>query len=306
MSSTSAVQTSPNLMSNLRGVIKTMRPKQWSKNVFIFAALVFDGKLFMPDLLLRILLAFVLFSMAASAVYLLNDLVDIEKDRQHPRKRSRPLPAGELSPRFAAVAAAVLALTSLAGGFALEPWMGVILVVYLAQNMLYSYWLKNVVIIDAMIVSLGFLLRVIAGVVVVHVTNFSPWLYVCSALLTLFISFGKRRHELVLLDDNAAGHRAILQEYNLPFLDQIITLITTSMLLAYTLYTFEAQTTLASSQRMLLTVPFVFYFVLRYLYLIHVRKQGGAPEELLFEDKPLLLGVVLWGLSAIAVIYWPV
>jgi 4-hydroxybenzoate polyprenyltransferase len=292
-------------MSNLRGVFKTMRPKQWTKNVFVFAALVFDGKLFMPDLLLRILAAFVLFCMAASAVYLLNDLVDIEKDRQHPRKRKRPLPAGELSPRFAAVSAGLLAAGSLVGGFALEPWLGGILAIYLVQNWFYSFWLKNVVIIDAMVVSFGFLLRVIAGVVVVHVSNFSPWLYVCSALLTLFISFGKRRHELVLLDGNASGHRAILQEYNLPFLDQIITLITTSMLLAYTLYTFEAQTALASSQRMLLTVPFVFYFVLRYLYLIHVRKQGGAPEELLFEDKPLLLGVVLWGISAIAVIYWP-
>lgn len=304
--STTSVLPSPTLASNLRGVVKTVRIKQWSKNVFVFAALVFDGKLFVPDLFLRTLAAFGLFCMAASAVYLLNDLVDIEKDREHPKKRLRPLAAGKLSPAFAAVAAGLFAILSLVGGFALAPWMGGILLIYLAQNLLYSYWLKHVVIIDAMVVSFGFLLRVIAGVVVVHVANFSPWLYVCSALLTLFISFGKRRHELVLLDGNATSHRAILQEYNLPFLDQIITLITTSMLLAYTLYTFEAKTALASSQRMLLTVPFVFYFVLRYLYLIHVKKLGGAPEELLFEDKPLLAGVVLWGAAAIAVIYWPV
>jgi 4-hydroxybenzoate polyprenyltransferase len=177
-----------------------------------------------------------------------------------------------------------------------------VLVVYLLQNVAYSFWLKNIVIIDVMVLSLGFLLRVVAGVVVVQVANFSPWLYICVTLLALFLGFGKRRQEIVLLEGGASHHRASLAEYNLPLLDQIITIVTTSTLVAYTFYSFDAATALAHN-KMLLTVPMVFYFIARYLYLVHVQHLGGAPDELLLEDKPLLINSALWALTVVILIY---
>ncbi len=280
-----------------------MRPHQWSKNVIVFAALVFDGKLFVPTLFWQTFLVFTAFCLASSSVYILNDLVDIEKDRLHPKKRLRPLPSGLLSPRFALVAALVLAVVSLATTIWLDPWVGVVTGVYLLQNIAYSFYLKNIVIIDVMVLALGFLLRVVAGAVIVQVANFSPWLYVCVTLLSLFLGFGKRRHEIALLEGEAANHRASLLEYNLPLLDQLIGIVTTSTFIAYTLYGIEAQTALAQDGRMLLTTPFVFYFIARYLYLIHVKKLGGAPDELLFRDRALLLNSGLWAASVVALIY---
>jgi 4-hydroxybenzoate polyprenyltransferase len=182
--------------------------------------------------------------------------------------------------------------------------VGLVAGAYLLQNILYSFWLKNVVIVDVMVLALGFLLRVVAGAIVVEVANFSPWLYVCVTLLALFLGFGKRRHELTLLQGDASGHRASLQEYSLPLLDQIIGIVTTSTFLAYTLYGIEAQTALAQDGRMLLTSPFVFYFVARYLYLIHVKKLGGAPDELLFKDRALMANSLLWMISVVAIIYF--
>lgn len=296
--------TSTTFLSTVRGLLRSMRLSQWSKNVIVFAALVFDGKLDEPQMVLRTTLVFLCFCLVSSSVYLMNDLVDIEKDRQHPRKQLRPLPSGQLSPIVAAVAAFILAVVGMAASLWIDPWVGGILGLYLAQNVAYSFYLKNVVIVDVMILSLGFLLRVIAGVVVVDVTNFSPWLYVCVTLLSLFLGFGKRRHELTLLAGDAGSHRASLDQYNLNLLDQLIGLVTTSTLVSYTLYTFGAQTALAG-WRMLLTVPFVFYFIARYLYLIHVRKLGGAPDELLLKDRPLLLNSALWALTVVALIYWP-
>jgi len=281
-----------------------MRLSQWTKNGIVFAGLVFDGKLGEPDLFWRTTLVAFCFCLVSSSVYLMNDLVDIEKDRQHPRKRLRPLPSGQLSPLVAAVAAFVLAVVGMAITVWVSPWAGAIMGLYLVQNVAYSFYLKNVVIVDVMILSLGFLLRVIAGVVVVNVTNFSPWLYVCVTLLSLFLGFGKRRHEITLLAGDAGSHRASLEHYNLALLDQLIGLVTTSTLVSYTLYTFEAQTALAGG-RMLFTVPFVFYFIARYLYLIHVRKLGGAPDELLIKDRPLLINTACWAFTVVALIYWP-
>jgi 4-hydroxybenzoate polyprenyltransferase len=289
--------------SNWRGLLKTMRPQQWVKSIIVFAALVFDGKLFVPDLFLKTTLIFICFCLLSSAVYILNDLVDMEKDRQHPGKRTRPLASGRLEPRFAAFAAAILGVVSVGVAFAVEPLAGLVLLAYLAQNVAYSFWLKNIVIIDVMVLSLGFLLRVVAGVVVVDVENFSPWLYICVTLLALFLGFGKRRQEIVLLEDSAGQHRASLQEYNLPLLDQIITIITTSTLIAYTFYSFDAATALAHN-RMLITVPFVFYFIARYLYLVHVKGLGGAPDELLLEDRPLLINSALWAVTVVGLIYF--
>ena len=305
--STSATQSTVNAapatpVGNLRGLLRTMRPRQWVKSIIVYAALVFDGKLFHLDLLLQTTLVFFAFCLLSSSVYIMNDLVDIEKDRQHPKKSTRPLPSGQLSPRLAVGAAVALALLSLAGGFWVNLWVGVVLLVYLVQNVAYSFWLKNIVIIDVMVLSLGFLLRVVAGVIVVQVENFSPWLYICVTLLALFLGFGKRRQEIVLLEGDASNHRASLAEYNLPLLDQILAMITTSTLIAYTFYSFDAATALAHN-KMLITVPFVFYFLARYLYLVHVRHLGGAPDELLLEDRPLLINSALWGIAVIALIY---
>ncbi len=301
--SSSAVTVS-NVWINLRGLFKTMRPHQWTKNAIIFVALVFDGKLSNPELLGRTILVALCFCMASSSVYLMNDLADIEKDRLHPRKRLRPLPSGQLDPRLATFAATILALVSLAVATWLNIWVGAITLAYLLQNVAYSFYLKNIVLIDVMVLSLGFLLRVIAGVVIVHVNNFSPWLYVCVTLLALFLGFGKRRHEISLLEDGAAKHRSSLEHYNLPLIDQIIGIVTTSMFLAYTFYCFEAKTALVKDGRMLLTAPFVFYFIVRYLYLIHVKKLGGAPDELLLQDRPLLVNTALFGLAVVGLIYW--
>jgi len=302
MSSTSAQATVAVPRNNFIGLIKTMRLRQWVKNVIVYAALVFDGKLFDPELFLKTTGIFLAFCLLSSSVYILNDLVDMEKDRQHPRKRARPLASGQLNPRVAAAAAAVLAIVAIAGAFALSFWAGVILLVYLAQNFAYSFWLKNIVIIDVMVLAFGFLLRVMAGVAVVQVDNFSPWLYVCVTLLALFLGFGKRRQEIVLLEEGAGNHRSSLLEYNLPLLDQIIGMVVTATLVAYTFYSFDATTALAHS-RMLLTVPFVFYFLTRYLYLVHVKHLGGAPDELLLEDRPLLINSVLWAVSVVLLIY---
>jgi 4-hydroxybenzoate polyprenyltransferase len=292
------------IVRTLRGLLRTMRLQQWPKNVIVYAGLVFDGKLFNAGLFWQTTLVMLCFCLASSSVYIMNDLADIEKDRLHPRKRARPLPAGELNPVVAAVVAALLALVALGVTFWLDPWVGVVTAAYLIQNILYSFWLKNLVIIDVMVLALGFLLRVVAGALMVQVTNFSPWLYLCVTLLALFLGFGKRRHEMTLLQAGAANHRGSLEHYSLPLLDQIIGIVTTSTFLAYALYSIEAQTALAQDGRMLLTTPFVFYFIARYLYLIHVRKLGGAPDELLFKDRALLVNSALWGLSVVALIYF--
>lgn len=302
MSPSSAPATLAGKRNNFAGLLRTMRPRQWIKSVIVYAALVFDGKLFVPELFLKTTVIFLAFCLISSSVYIINDLVDMEKDRQHPRKRSRPLASGQLEPSIAIGAAGVLAVLAIGAAFWLNLWAGVILIVYLVQNIAYSFWLKNIVIIDVMVLALGFLLRVLAGVVVVEVQNFSPWLYVCVTLLALFLGFGKRRQEIVLLEEDAANHRAILSEYNLPLLDQIIGMVVTATLVAYTFYSFDATTALAHS-KMLLTVPFVFYMLTRYLYLVHVKLLGGAPDELLLEDRPLLINSVLWAVSVVALIY---
>ena len=301
---TVSTTNSSGFSANLRGLIRTMRPHQWVKNLIIYAALVFDGKLFEPDLFLKTTLVVVCFSLVSSSVYIMNDLVDMEKDRQHPRKQSRPLPSGKLRPRFAIISAVILVTTGVGGAFLINPMVGVVTVAYILQNVAYSFYLKDIVIVDVMVLSLGFLLRVVAGSIVADVAHFSPWLYVCVTLLALFLGFGKRRQEIVLLEEGASAHRASLQQYNLAMLDQIMTIVITSTLVAYTLYTFEARTALVSGGRMLLTVPFVLYFIFRYLYLVHVEKKGGAPDELLLKDKPLLINTGLWAVAVVALIYF--
>jgi len=286
----------------LRPLVKTMRPKQWAKNVFVFAGIFFDGKVLELDLLLKSIIAFVIFCLVSSAIYLINDLVDVEKDRLHPTKKNRPLASGALSPRVAKIAAVLLLAISLPAAFLLRFEFGLTATLYALTTILYSFWLKHIVIIDVMTLAAGFVLRVYGGAVVVQVARFSPWLYVCTTLLSLFIVINKRRHELVLLTDGANGHRASLEEYSIPFLDEMTSLVTATALVCYSFYTFTAPN-LPPNHAMMLTIPFVMYGIFRYLYLIHSKNLGGAPEDIVLGDRPLLLTLFLWGLVCGLAIY---
>ena len=286
----------------LIALLKAMRPKQWAKNVFLFAALVFDEKLFRPIPLIKTALGFLIFCLLSGAVYLVNDVVDAEKDRLHPSKRKRPIASGELSPKVALATASAIGLTLIPASFLLDFYFGLVALAYLITMVAYSFWLKNVVLLDVFTVSAGFVLRVAAGVILVKAERFSPWLYICTTLLALFISISRRRHELILLNENASNHRAILEEYNLRLLDELIVIVTSSTIVAYSLYTFSAPN-LPPNHTMMLTIPLVLYCLFRYLYLIHVKGEGGAPEDLIFADKPLLAGLLLWGLAVIAILY---
>jgi 4-hydroxybenzoate polyprenyltransferase len=290
-------------MSTLRAIIKTMRPKQWTKNVVVYAALIFDGKFLDPALFIRTTAMFVLFCLVSSAVYLLNDLADIEKDRAHPLKRNRPLASGALKPTYAVIALVVLLGFSLPAAFMLDVTAALILTGYFLLNVAYSFWLKNMVILDVFTIAAGFVLRVAAGAAGVHVERFSPWLYVCITLIALIIALGKRRAELVSLEEDASNHRAILDEYNLNFLDQLIGLTTGATIVTYSLYTFSANN-LPENHLMMLTIPIVIYFLFRYLYLIHVKHLGGAPDELIFKDKPLFISGVFWAVAVVLILYF--
>jgi len=288
----------------LRLLLKAMRPKQWAKNVFVFAGLFFDAKAFQLRPLLRSIAAFAIFCLISSAIYLINDLADIEKDRLHPLKRLRPIASGALSPFTAQIAAGVILAAGIPGAFLLDAVFGFTVLLYAALMILYSYVLKKIVIIDVMTVAAGFVLRVFAGSAVVQVARFSPWLYVCTTLLALFIAINKRRDELILLADSANSHRASLDEYNLPLLDDMNSLVTSATLVSYSFYTFSTPN--APDHSMMLTIPFVVYGIFRYLYLLRIKKLGGAPEEVVLGDRPLLITLLLWGLTAGIVTYSPI
>lgn len=283
-------------------LLETMRPKQWVKNVFVFAPLVFDVKFFNLVYLSKTVAGFALLCLVSGAVYIINDLADAENDRHHPRKRNRPIASGRLPTGVALAAAILIPVVSLPAGFLLAPLFGAILLLYLLLQIAYSFSLKNLVIIDVLVIAAGFVLRVAAGVPLVVAERFSPWMYVCMALLALFIGFNKRRHELVLLQGNANAHRESLEDYNLPLLDQIIGIVTAATLVAYAFYTFSAPN-LPPNHAMMLTIPFVLYAVFRYLYLVQVKGLGGEPEEIVLRDRPFQLGVLLWGLSVVLIMY---
>jgi 4-hydroxybenzoate polyprenyltransferase len=279
-----------------------LRPRQWIKNGLVFMALLFDEKLFDWPLLFKTIFAFGLFCMISSTVYIINDLADLEQDKQHPKKRRRALPSGQLQPWFAVVSAVGILAVCLPLSFWLNLYFGLIVLLYFLMQLGYSFALKHVVIIDVMVVASGFVLRVGAGAVVAEAERFSPWLYVCTIFLALFLAIGKRRHELTLLADGANSHRKILDEYSLNLLDEMSRLVTTGALITYSLYTFSA-TNLPPNHTMMLTIPFFIYFLFRYQYLIHVKGEGGAPEMLLYTDLPLLLDIVLWGISIVLIMY---
>jgi 4-hydroxybenzoate polyprenyltransferase len=290
------------IFAMIPALLRTMRPRQWPKNAFIFAALVFDRQLYDPGPFLVTLAGFGILCLASGAVYMINDLADLESDRQHPVKRMRPLASGALAPATARVAAVILVLVALAGSLALNMNFTLVIVGYLALNLMYSSWLKHVPIIDVFSIAAGFVLRVAAGVTLITVERFSPWLFVCMTLLALFIGFGKRRAELSLLQADANSHRRVLDGYTISYLDQLIMIVSSTTVVAYSLYTFSA-VNLPENHLMMLTIPFVVYAIFRYLHLIHVENEGGAPEDLLLRDRPLLAAIFLWGLSSIVILY---
>lgn len=287
----------------LIGILKSLRPKQWTKNGFVFAALIFDIKLFQAEPFVKTLYGFVLLCFLSGTVYIINDLVDVEKDRQHPTKRNRPIASGRVPLRVAIISAVVLSVACLSLSFWLDSTFGIVALSYWLLQIAYSLILKNIVIVDVLTVAGGFVLRVAAGVVLVQAERFSPWLYVFTVLLALFLVLGKRRQELALLKEQATNTRAILDEYNLPFLDEMMAIVTAGTVMTYSFYTFSAPN-LPSNHLMMLTIPFVLYGIFRYLYVIHVQGNGGAPDEVLLVDRPLQISIILFTLTAIAILYF--
>ena len=286
----------------LRALLKTMRPRQWTKNAFLFAALVFDGKLFHLTDFLRTLAGFGLFCLISSAVYIFNDLLDVEADSQHPLKKNRPIASGRLPMPIAIAAGGILSLISLALAYLLAWQFAVTILVYFVMMLAYSQWLKHVPILDVLILAAGFVLRVHSGTTLITVERFSPWLYVLMTLLALYLGFGKRRAELALLTGDATNHRRVLDGYTIPLLDQFITIVSGTTIVAYSLYTFFRPET-PGNHALMLTIPFVIYAIFRYLYLIQVRQIGGEPEEILLSDRPFQISIFIWGLAVLAVFY---
>jgi 4-hydroxybenzoate polyprenyltransferase len=288
--------------SLILALIKTMRPKQWAKNGVLFAALVFDRQLLNRVSLERTIAGFIIFCLLSSAVYIINDILDIESDRAHPQKKDRPIPSGALPVSIAIIFAILLLVIAFPAAYLLAPEFALICAVYFVMNLAYSKWLKHVPLLDVLIIAAGFVLRVAGGVMLIQVQRFSPWLYVVMTLGALYIGFGKRRSELSLLAAGASNHRRVLDGYTLPLLDQLITIVSSTTIVAYSLYTFSAPN-LPDNHSMMLTIPFVIYGIFRYLYLIQVKDSGGAPEEMLFSDRPLQITIVLWGAAVLLIFY---
>jgi 4-hydroxybenzoate polyprenyltransferase len=286
----------------LRALIKTMRPRQWTKNAFVLAAVVFDRQLTNQVALINALVAFVLFCLLSSVVYIINDIADVQADRLHPIKRNRPIASGKLPIPVAIGAAVFLIIFTIPAAYLLSPTFAAIAVAYFVINIAYSHWLKHVPLVDVFIIAAGFVLRVAAGVSVVNVERFSPWLYVVTTLFALYIGFGKRRAELTLPVEEGGPTRRVLDGYTIPFLDQLIIIVSATTIVAYSLYTFSAPN-LPTNHAMMFTIPFVVYGIFRYLYLLQVKLEGGAPEELLLTDRPLQIAIMLWGLSVLVIFY---
>lgn len=302
MSTGAAATVRPaSVLETLVLLVRSMRPRQWPKNAVVLVGLVFARELGRPDLVGRALAATAIFCLLSGAVYLINDLLDVEMDRHHPTKRDRPLASGRLPAGVAWAAAAALVAGGLAASFALSSAFGGVAGGYLALQAMYIAVLKHAVILDVLALAAGFVLRAVAGAVVVAVP-ISPWLYVCTMLLALFLALGKRRQELVLLAGGAGDHRPALDHYTVRLVDQLIQVVTTSLILAYMLYTFAAEN-LPRNHAMMLTIPFVLYGIFRYLYLVQVRGEGGAPEDVLLRDRATALCVVLWAAASVGILY---
>ena len=287
----------------IKDIILAMRPHQWTKNFFIYAALIFSQNIFNLPLLVKTTIAFSAFCLISSALYIFNDLKDLAEDKLHPLKSKRPIASGKIKKSTAILMIVILGLLGFSSAFTLNKNYFIIILVYFLIQMAYSIKLKHIVILDVFVVALGFLIRVVAGGLAIEV-SLSSWLLICTILLALFLALSKRRHELVLLEDEASDHRPILEEYSPYLLDQMIAVVTASTVIAYCLYTISEETvTKFGTKNLIFTVPFVLYGIFRYLYLIHQKSEGGSPEALLIKDKPLLIAIFLWIVTAVIILY---
>lgn len=293
------------ISQSLRGLLVEMRPKEWTKNLLVFSGLVFSRSLFEHNHLLISIGGFVAFCLISSGIYIFNDICDLEKDKLHPTKKNRPIASGNLNLNFARFVMVLLFLSGTILALYLSFPFAIAIGIYLSLSLAYSLGLKNAVILDVLIISSGFVIRAIAGALVLHV-EVSAWLVLCTSMVALLVGFGKRRHELVLLEENAGSHRASLNDYSLQFIDSMMTICAGAAVVCYALYTMSDDTiSRFQTRNLLVTLPFVIYGVFRYLFLIHKRKQGGDPVQLLFRDKPTLLNLLLWIITVCLVIYLP-
>ncbi len=291
-------------MQTIYQIIISMRPHQWIKNLFIFAALVFSEHLLIVDDVIITFVGFIIFSLIVSSVYILNDLIDVEKDKLHPLKSKRPIASGMLKKNYGIVAVLLLASCSIICAFFLNIAFALIATGYLIFNVFYSLSLKKIVIIDVMSIAFGFVLRIYAGAVLIKVPT-SEWLIICTILIALFLGFSKRRTELVQLENNANTHRIVLGYYSEQFLDQMIGIVTASTVMSYALYTISDETiSKFGTKHLIYTVPFVLYGIFRYLYLVHKREEGWNPALTIVKDIPMMINLLLWFLTASTIIYW--
>ncbi|NFM23458.1 decaprenyl-phosphate phosphoribosyltransferase [Clostridium sporogenes] len=285
---------------DIRGIIALMRPKQWIKNFFVFAAVIFSGNLMNEGILKNNIITFILFCLTSSTIYILNDIVDIEKDRKHPEKKNRPLPSGIVSKSTAIIMNIVMLFIVLFCSYKFVDYKVMyIYLMYIVINILYCFKLKNVVILDVMVITFGFVLRVESGSLATKV-SVSPWLFLCTILLSLFLALNKRKSEIITLKDKSGSHRKILEEYSIELIDNMLTIVTPSILISYCLYTFSS----VQSKRMMYTIPFVLYGIFRYQYLMTNHNLGGKPEAVFGKDKPFLVNMVLWVISVVVIIYF--
>ena len=286
------------LLQEVFAVLGILRPRQWTKNLFLFAGLIFSQNLFNPSLFLKVLLAFVVFCLLSGSAYIINDIIDVDEDRKHYIKRNRPLASGRISVRKAVCVFSIVLAASLTAAFLLGNAFLAVGLLYFLLVTGYSLWLKHLVIIDVFAVASGFLLRAVAGGVVIGV-RISPWLLICTLLLALFLALIKRRHEYVALGNNGTEHRRVLADYSLSYLDQLISIVTASTIMAYSLYTFTAGRT----EYFMLSIPFVIYGIFRYLFLVHKKDMGGSPEDVLLKDRPFIVNICLWVLVCVVILY---
>lgn len=285
---------------DIKAIVKLLRPKQWIKNFFIFAAIVFSGNFFNTHILYANVLTFILFCFTSSSIYVLNDIVDIEKDRCHPDKKNRPLPSGRVSKKQAIILDFFIVCAVLFFSYMyLSIKVSAILITYMLINVAYCFKLKNMVIIDVMVITFGFVLRVESGSLATGV-QVSSWLFLCTILLSLFLALNKRKSEIITLKDKSGSHRKILEEYSVDMLDKMLTIVTPSILMAYCLYTFSS----VQSKTMIFTIPFILYGIFRYEYLMDKKNIGGKPEDVFGKDKPFLINIVMWGISVLVIIYF--
>lgn len=279
--------------------IAVLRPKQWTKNILVFAALIFSIKVVTVEMWIKCIAGFILFCLVSGCVYVLNDYVDREADSRHPEKKYRPIASGRLQPNHALLFGGFLLMGSLVMAFVLDPLFSLLLLVYFMTNVAYSMKLKHIVIIDVMVIAFGFVLRAIGGGLVIGIA-FTPWFLICTMLLALFLAISKRRHELYLLSEHKGEHRKVLEQYSPELLSQLNSIVTTAAIMSYSLFTFTSGHTI----HLMWTIPLVMYGIFRYLYLIHMKGKGGKPEEILLEDGHILTTVMLFALMVVIILYY--